>query len=772
MIDTAIQAEIRALFHAEQAEHRQAIGELLLALEHEPAHPQRSDLLAELFRRAHSIKGSAHMTGLDAVEHVAHRIEDLFSALRAGALQLTTAACDAVYDALDALGALMRQDAEGKGADLELHRPILAALDQVLAGTGAPVPQPEAPVPSVAAEEPTERRTDDHWGVANGTVRLATAQLDRLLGDTGELLTCAVRAGQRVRDARDAAQLPARWRRRWRQLQPNLDRARSQLRELRPTVHHLERYEPELHAAPLARAPYDPAPLLDSLAEANRVIVEMEQLVSRLARQLSADHAQLAAVTNQVHERVRRTRMLPLTTIFNSLPLQLREMARQISKQVVLDLDDGGAEADREVLDGLRDVLLHLLRNALDHGIEPAAARIAAGKPAVGRIALRAAISGDQLILAIEDDGAGLDLEAIRARASAGGIFAADDLARMDEAQLRDLIFAPGFSTRQDVGLLSGRGVGLDVVRSRVERLRGRIAVHSTPGAGCAFTITVPLSLTSSRGLLIRAGQSRYALPIDAVRRIIAVAPQDIVTIEGRTAVKVDGQLCALAALAELLGDANAAWKGQAAGASRPALILGGERPLACLVDVVLGEQELVIHRLPAPLQQVRFIAGATILADASVIPILEMTDLLRAAVGERRIGSTPAPRAPARRTVLVADDSITTRMLEKNILEAAGYQVRLATDGAEALDLLRRLAGDGGCDLLLSDVDMPRLNGFELTAQVRSDPRLQHLPVVLVTSLGGPADRERGIAAGADAYIVKQAFKEQTLLDTIAQLL
>jgi two-component system chemotaxis sensor kinase CheA len=512
--------------------------------------------------------------------------------------------------------------------------------------------------------------------------------------------------------------------------------------------------------------------LLDVLSQANALISEMEGRLATYARQTAEDSTRLSAVTGRLHDQIRRTRMLPLNTLFTPLRLQVREMARATEKQVVLVLDDGGAEADRQVLTHLREVLLHLLRNAVDHGIESPEARVTAGKPAEGRIALRAEISGEHLTLRIADDGAGLDLHQIKQRALSGGLLSEAEIERMSEADLADLIFATGFTTRQAVSTLSGRGVGLDIVRAQVERMRGRVSVQTTAGAGCEFTVIVPLSLTSSNSLLIRAGAVAYALPLDAVQQIVMVGPHDIHTLEGRSVLVLAGRPIPLVHLCDALGEGQPA---ERAGERDLALLLGsGERQAACMVDAVLGEQELMLQRLPAPLQPVRLIAGATILADGSVVPILDTADLLRAALGARRsILAASIEAAPRQiRTVLVVDDSITTRTLEKNILEAAGYRVRLATDGLEALQLLEQLSADGGCDLLLSDVDMPRLNGFELTSAVRADPRFRHLPVVLVTSLDTPADRERGIAAGADSYIVKRAFDQRTLIETIAQLI
>lgn len=808
LTDAEIMAQVLAAFQEEQVEHRQAAAELLLELEREPDHPQRRQLLDQLFREAHSLKGGARAAGLSDVEQLAHRVEDLFSAVRTGSLALTPDVCDPVYAALDAIGVMMTQVAAGRPTDLDPHRHLLDALTMIIeAPAAAPVADVEPPgvaaaaapppaTPEVTARPPAEVESpalpaapaepavpaESVWENGSSTIRLATTMLDSLMNETGELMACTIRAEQRGREARNLGLIPARWRRVWQQVRPTVNRLQNTMPSLRPTVHHLAAREDI--AVPLvsgnSTAERDKTQLVEALLQANALIAELERKLTVHTRQVTEDHTRLASVTGRLHDQVRRTRMIPLATILGPLRLQLRETARSAGKQVSLDLDDGGAEADRQVIERLREVLLHLLRNAVDHGIEAPDLRTAANKDPVGRIVLRAEVSGDHLNLTVSDDGAGIDFAAVRDRAHANGMLSDADLARVGEAELADMIFLPGFSTRQQVSTLSGRGVGLDIVRSHVERMHGRVSVQSSPTAGCVFSISVPISLTSSHGLMLRAGKASYVLPLDSVQRIVQVTARDIEVLEGRAALILDGRPVALTHLLDLVGVAESRQVGEKSvakmvGGRATALLLGsGERQVACMVDAVLGEQQLVMHRLPAPLQQVRFIAGATILADGSVVPILDVVDLLWSAIGARRaISVAPEPAAVREKpAVLVVDDSITTRTLEKNILEAAGYQVRLATDGMEALQALQQMAENGGCSLLLSDVDMPRLNGFELTSRLRADPCFQHLPVVLVTSLDTPADRERGIAAGADAYIVKRSFDQQILLDTIAQLI
>jgi two-component system chemotaxis sensor kinase CheA len=777
LTDTDIMAQVLAVFQEEQAEHRQAIGELLLELERDPDHPQRQTLLDQLFREAHSLKGGARAAGQHAVEQVAHRIEDVLSEVRRGALPLTPKLCDPIYAALDAIGALISQGAADPPAALAPFASLLETLAHAAeSASGAPI----AGTSSLAGGGNGSHMADQHPPNSEAlslptetTIRIGTVVLDTLLNEIGELMTCSLRSAQHVREVRHLAEQTERWRRTWRRARPLYARVQERAQAFRPSVHYLDdRDELPAVAATSIRDP-ETAVLLNALKEASSLIANLDQQLTQHGQQIAESSTRLAAVSARMHTQVRRARMLPLATIFGQIRLQVREMARAAGKQVVFDVDDGGAVADRPVLERLRDVIIHLVRNAVDHGIEAPDVRVACGKAPEGTITVRAEVTGDRLGLTLADDGTGLDLVAIRRRALSGGRVSEADLARMEEPELVQLIFLPSFSTKETVSTLSGRGVGLDIVRSHIERTHGRVDVQSSLGQGCRFSISVPLSLTSMHSLLLRVGASLYAIPLDAVQRIVSIEPHDVQTLEGRAALILDGRPLPLVPLGALLGSAppNA---GRPESVLRLALVLGsGERQIAGLVDDVLSEQELVTYRLPALLQEVHFIAGASILADGSVVPILDVVDIMDGALGAHHVSDFVRDPATPRRspTVLVVDDSLTTRTLEKNILEAAGYQVRLATDGLEALQMLDQLIDDG-CDLLLSDVDMPRLNGFELTAQVRASARFKHLPIVLVTSLDTPADRERGIVAGADDYIVKRSFEQQTLLETIARLI
>lgn len=744
-----IQAHVLAVFRAEQAEHRQTIADILLDLERASEQSPQREQIDRLFRAAHSLKGGARAAGVHAVEQIAHQIEHVFAALRQQRLQLTADICDVIYQALDVIGALMEQATPGVVTDEAAFRALLSRL-AAIAQTDADQP-PSEPTPHVARPAAAPAGA----GPSETTVRVDVDVLDHLMHEVGELLTSTLRARQLARDLQALAPQFERWRRAWRRAAPMVRRA-----QRRPAP------------SPGGKTDGDDLQALASvLVLANEVIDTLSTSLGRLTALAREDHDRLSAISARLQTHVQRTRMAPLSGIVGPLRLHARELARSAGKEVEFIIDDGGAEADRQVLEQVRDICLHLLRNAIDHGIEPPETRQARGKSATGLIKLTARASGDRLLLTVSDDGAGIDLERVRQQALAGGLLT-HDAGPVDHATLLDLIFLPGFSTKGSVSALSGRGVGLDVVRTTVERMGGQVSVATTPGQGTTFTLSLPLTLQRSHGLLIQIAGHTFALPLDSLQRIVSAGRDRVRMLEGRAVLLVEGRPLPLIPLDQLLGMSDGS--AVTLDAPRPALLLGNDRQIACLVDAISEELELVVHRLPPPLQRVRFVSGAAILADGSVAPILDPVDLVRAAVTTRHTLRLPDATTSQRQapTILVVDDSITTRTLEKNILEAAGYRVALATNGQEALEQLRALQAQGGCQLVLSDVDMPRLNGFELTERIRSDPHLRQLPVVLVTSLDSPTDRERGLAAGADAYIVKRAFDQQALLATIARLL
>jgi len=474
--------------------------------------------------------------------------------------------------------------------------------------------------------------------------------------------------------------------------------------------------------------------------------------------------------------------MLPVSTTFDTFPRMVRDMTRELSKEVKLTIEGGETEVDKQVLEQLRSPLTHMVRNCVDHGMELPDAREAAGKPREGKVVLRAFQRAADLVLEVVDDGAGIDVGRVKSKAIEKGLITAENADGMSEREALWLIFRSGFSTKQEVTDLSGRGVGMDVVREHIERLHGMIDVESTLGEGSKFTLSVPLSVATTRCLLVKAGEQTFGIPITNVERIVRLSAEDIGHTEGHEAIRIDERPMALLRLGDVLGVPTEPFEA----ANQPAIILGSaDRRAAFLVDGLLGAQEIATKTLPKPLIRVRHIAAATIVGTGEVVPILNVLDLLRAngkAAGRRSRVAAPAPESsdlrpptsakqakPAdKQSILVVDDSVTIRTFEKALLEAAGYDVTAASDGLEAWQLVQKQAPD----LIVSDVEMPNMTGFELTEKVRGDQRLKGMPLILVTTLSSDEDRKRGIDAGADAYVIKGSSEQDHLLETVRRLI
>jgi two-component system, chemotaxis family, sensor kinase CheA len=503
---------------------------------------------------------------------------------------------------------------------------------------------------------------------------------------------------------------------------------------------------------------------------------EVKGGLAELRRKFEADSRRMAQVTTDLQDDVRRTRMLPVSTIFDTFPRMVRDVTRELSKEVELTIEGGDTEVDKQVLEQLRSPLTHMVRNCVDHGMEDPDAREAAGKSREGTVVLSACQRAADLVIEVVDDGAGIDVEKVKAKAVEKGLLTQDGADGMSEREALWLIFRSGFSTKQEVTDLSGRGVGMDVVREHIERLHGMIDVESTLGEGTKFTLSVPLSVATTRCLLVEAGGQTFGIPITNVERIVRLTPADIGHTEGREAIRIDERPMALLRLADVLGIPAAARGGD----NQPAIILGSaDRRAAFLVDGLLGAQEIATKALPKPLVRVKHIAGATIVGTGEIVPILNVLDLLRASASAppAAVASSQLPvagpqsekPAPAgKQSILVVDDSVTIRTFEKALLEAAGYDVTAAADGLEAWNLVQREAPD----LIVSDVEMPNMTGFELTEKVRRDQRLKAMPLVLVTTLSSDEDRKRGLEAGADAYVIKGSAEQDQLLDTVRRLI
>ncbi len=552
------------------------------------------------------------------------------------------------------------------------------------------------------------------------TVRIAAQDLDRLMRSAAEMLAESWNQGHLVRGLEELERrvltLEAEWRR----------GGAARLDTLHPRVRELSR-----HARDACRAGRRAAFTLN--------------LRSR-----------------QLEQDVWRARMVTAGAVLEGFHKMVRDLARDERKEIEFTLEGLGAQADRAVLEALKDPVMHLLRNAVVHGIERPEERGERGKPRAGRVVLRVAVRGRRLEVVVEDDGRGLDLEAVREAAVRGGLLAAADAPTASPERLTRLIFSPGLSTTRTVTELAGRGMGLSVVAEQLRRLQGQAEVRPRTGGGLSFVLLAPLSVATHRLLLVACRGHRYAFPLHAVGRVCRFRLPDLETVEGRPVLRLDGGPVPVLPLARLLGFEEA----PVPEGYVPAVVLRwGDRQALVAVDALVEEREAVIQQLGLGHNQ-----GGLVLEDGTVALVLDPYALLealdRAAPGPLLQAATPLVE-PRARSVLVVDDSITTRSLEKSILEAHGYQVRVAVDGADALEQLRVERPD----LIIADIQMPRLDGFGLLEQLKQDPGLASIPVILVTSLERPEDQERGLALGADAYILKRKFDQRELLETIRQM-
>lgn len=712
----AFRQRLLAIFADEARGHLARIADGLIALESAPA-SQRPAGLEALLKVLHTLKGAARSVDLDHLERLCHALEGL---------------CGALSRAPDSLGA--------PEFDL-LHRAV--GLARELAGTPGGRTLNRASGLCVELDQAAARvpvRSGDASGDAAAPVAAADeapAEPDTAVEPEEAPEPAAAPVLLRV----DAAQL---------------DAIRTEAESLLAVELSLRHQVGELRALAAALAQRGPG--------GNPDLTAPELKCARLAQALGAACQGLTGTRQRLMQAVLETALVPFSEALDELPSLVRKLARGRGREVTLLVEGAGVRIDRRLLDVIREALIHAVTNAVDHGIEAVPARLAAGKDAAGT--LRVAVSqpdARHALLRISDDGAGFDCAAL---VRAAGL-AEDEGGRLDRRAALALALRAGVSTRGEVTPVSGRGMGLSIVADRVAAAGGALSLDSTPGKGSCLELLLPVTLASLRALLVSAGGQRYAVPLSALEAVRALAPGDVGMVEDRETVVERGRVLPLARLAAL-GAPGAPGPGRGV-----ALLAGGARPFALLVDEILAEQDVLPRALGPLLRRVRFFSGATQLGDGALVPVLAMDDIAEYALG------TPAAMAPPEgaagaadageraRRVLVAEDSLTSRLLLKHILEGAGYEVETAVDGLAALSLLRQRAFDA----LVSDVEMPRLDGLALTARIRADVKTAELPVVLVTSLQTPAERERGLQAGADAYLTKGAFDHDQLLAALRRL-
>ncbi|MFB3883928.1 MAG: chemotaxis protein CheW [Thermodesulfobacteriota bacterium] len=700
-----------ARFKAETQEHIQKINDSLLQLEKREG--DRS-LLETVMREAHTIKGSAAMIGYKRIADIAHVMEDGLERALEGKIKLEKAHFDMLFKCADAIPLLIEDKVTWKdtGVSSPYVNDLCGEIEEVFQLQPARVSkdhEPAKPAAKGSTEEaalgPFKAEPAVSQSYSEESIRVDIRKLDKVMNLSGELLISKIRLDELSKN-------------------------------------------------------------LSSKAEAH---AQIKADCGVLIQELHKVNNSIDFITKGLEGEVLGLRMISVGYLFGSFPRAMRDLANEKGKDVQILIKGEETKLDKSIIDELKGPMMHILRNAIDHGIEPPEERVTRGKPQTGTIALTASHQGNQVVIEVSDDGRGIDTEKVKDEAVKKGVIAEGKVKDLVDEQVYSLLFLPGFSTSQTVNEVSGRGVGLDVVRESILKLKGIVEVDSKLGQGSRFILKLPLTLGITESLFIGCGNETFALPIENVAETIRVNPAEIETVEGKEVITVRGQILPLVRLNEVF---NLSQRGIVEKKLFLVVIVRSvEKKVGLMVDELLGRQEIVRKNLTGPLRNVRGISGATIIGDGRIILILDVSQIIQNAEGflVKKAPSTFKPVPPKKhRMILLAEDTLSTAMLEKNILESAGFSVVTARDGQEAIEK----SNQERFDLVITDVLMPRMDGFDLTLRLKKDRLHKDVPIIIVTTREGDADKRRGLEAGADAYILKSEFTPERLLETIERLI
>lgn len=824
--------ELRDIYKTACAERMQKLEECLMHLE---KHPGDREQLEDFLREIHTLKGDSRMLGVQGVETLTHQIEEVLAGVKRGESNLTAELCDRLYQGLDAMRQFVHEAVTGAAPSVNLFyvlarlmgaqstpanedeellpadtpiftEPVAAAdiplfesdlfpeppvtalgydlfsepsltepseaiaasfdlldddfflleppvLPKILPTPASlpvkqpePIPIPEAkakPQPAPTAEASETAQTSNHQ---IDTIRVEPQKLDTLMTQAGELTVTKLRIAQRMGEIEEILTLWEEWSR-------------------DAFVHRsvFDKIERGLQANNIKQ-------LQNFQHRSEQRLERLGSLINHLKSTAYEDTARLDIVTGELESGIKTLRLLPLSNMFALFPRLVRDLAKQQGKEINLVIEGGDTKADKRILEEMKDPLLHLLRNAVDHGIETPQERENSGKPRTATIHLRGYQTASSIGIEVTDDGRGLNIDSIKRTAVRRGLHREEELEAMTTAQIQSLIFAPGFSTRTTVTEISGRGVGLDVVRANVERMKGTIQIESLPGMGCEFRIKLDTTLATTQVLIVEVNRMSYALPVEFVQTNLLVSRQEIFALEGSQTIAIEGQPISVAWLDDLLELPAIAPSLKSAAKMLPCVVLqvGGDR-LGLLVDALLDRQDIVLKPQSKLLKRVRNVTGATILGTGEVCMVLNPQDLLKSVQKKPvAVHTSEFQQVQTKQKLLLVEDSIIIRTQVKRLLEGAGYDVTAAVDGADGFNKLRT----GSFDAVISDVQMPNLDGLGLAAKIRQHKEYQELPIILVTTLASDEDKRRGAEAGANAYLTKGTFDQKLLLDTLNRLI
>lgn len=810
--DDEVADEILEFFQPEAEEHLQVVSDCLISLEGN----NNPEEINKLFRAIHTVKGSAAQVGLKRLGAIAHRVEDLIGRLRDGELEPSPAVVDICLESVDVLKkTLHRQWADEAsmraGVDSLLGRiaefaPVeledsessatTAGAEEIPADGLQETPQTSTPAKKLA-------KVVGSPAAAAKSVRIALSRLDRMMNTVGELVINRTRMVGRVAELEKLVDT----------LSFSKERLQGKVGEFQ------EKYEFNRISSSRQSGPWSPSTARQTLtsaasgdksfwsefselemdryddfnilsrsmaeisADVNEVLSQLEGFIGRV----EGDIDEFTKLAHHLQDEITAARMVPIGTLYSRLSRAVRDAAKSAGKQVDLDLSGSETELDNNIIQQISDPLVHLVRNSVAHGVERPEARIAAGKPELGKVSLRAYHRGNHIYIEVEDDGRGIDYERVKQSAIERGLVSPETADRLTERDLREMLFHPGFTTAPVKTELAGRGVGLDVVRANLNALNGEIDIQSVNGQGTKFTLKVPLTLIISPALFVRCGMTHFALPLAVVEEIRRLRADEIEDVGGKLLTKVRDVVTEVVRLDTYLGlpalePVN--------GYFRMVVANAGNRQIGLVVEEVLGKDEIVIKNLGEYLRRVKLFPGTTIAPDGSLILLIDLNRMVANEPSERRPlqasasaarifapgsaavarGTIPAEaidRVEQERLIVVADDSISVRKFVGRMLEKNGYRVKLAADGMEAAELVTQ----HGCHLVITDLEMPRMTGYELMVQLRQSPTTRRIPVMVVTSRAGAKHRDRAMKEGAAAFLTKPVQEDQ-LIAAVEQLM
>jgi len=746
-------------FVDENRDRIQKLNRAILAFEKDAPN---LELLKEIMREVHTLKGTARMMGFVDIVTLSHKVEDMFVKVKEGDLQSTKGLYDIVFQALDMIANMVESKLKDVRSTTNVEE-MCSRLEVVLRASGLPgkeeVSQRKADEvvseiaeskivenkpPSVLPVEPEGKGAASEVNIpqeGKKTIRIGLDKIEALYNHLVELIMTQMTFRQRYEDM------------------TKLNQYAKQLKTIKAET-----------GADLGSHESNNKKLHQIITRYNRVEDLFLREITRHADAYEADVVKLDAVTEGIRQQVMSLRMQPISTIFDLATRLVRDLSRQFNKEVDLVVSGTDVELDNNIIEILKAPLIHLLRNAIDHGIEEPSLRTSLGKKEAGVIALSAKQEGGDVLITVEDDGKGIDKERVKETAIHKGLLSEEEAKKVSDEEIYEIITKPGFSTSKIITDTSGRGVGMDVVKTVVDRLNGSLILESTKGHGARFILKVPATIALINVLILRVGNMTLAVPSAGVNSAVHIIGKDISTLEGKASAFIEGQTIPLIHMSDIFMLAK---EERGRDGRVPIIISRSDRgKIGFIVSEFLYEKEIVFQEFKGYLKRPRYFSGVATLGTGEIVLILNIQELVKARdlsgvspITEVSKGVKPQVKKNA---ILVAEDSMITAELEKNILVNAGYEVDVAIDGIDAMDKLHGKK----YDLLVTDIDMPRMDGFELTSKVRADKRLKDLPVIVVTVREKVEDKRKGIEVGADAYILKKEFDQSNLLNTIKRLI